>query len=76
MEEFLDVLNKVKDLGAYGLFSVVFYALHRRWYVPGWVLDAAVQDCDENLKKIEADRDWWRNVAMRGLDMTERAVAK
>lgn len=61
---------------------VLGIALHRRIIVLGRELEALEESFDretaaaaETLDEIRTERDWWRDTAVRALDLGERAVA-
>ena len=70
MNDLLDIAAKLRDLGAYGVFAAYLYAQWRRWIVPGWTLDEA----EARMALIAHDRDYWREIAMRGLTAQEKVI--
>ncbi len=57
----VQTIEKVRELGAYGVIAFILIAFHRGWFVARWVYD-----------KLDADRNEWRAVAKRAVGLSER----
>lgn len=66
----LSVIERLRDLGAYGALGFVLYATYRGWFVPRWTYDALKADRDE----LKADRDNLLGIARRSLKVSEHVV--
>jgi hypothetical protein len=53
----------IRDLGFGGLMTVALLGGFRQWYVWRWV-----------FKALEADRDFWRSLALRSLGTADKAI--
>ncbi len=53
----------IRDLGFGGLMAVALIGGARRWYVWAWT-----------YKALEAERDFWRNLALRVVPLAEKAT--
>lgn len=59
----LNIGDFVRDAGLVGLMAIFIYGGIKRWWVNGWVYD-----------QIVIDRDQWRELALKGTDLANRAV--
>ena len=64
LDDIPSAITLIKDIGGYGALILVLFGLRRRWWVPGWVYDDSTKACAEAFKKLETDRDWWREKFM------------
>lgn len=55
--------------GVIGVLVLVILGIWRRWLLPGWVRS----DWQEERRELIADRDRWREAALRGTDLAENA---
>ena len=53
----------IRDLGFGGLLTVALIGGFRGWYVWAWT-----------FRKLEADRDFWRDFALRVVPLAEKAT--
>jgi hypothetical protein len=60
--------------GIVGLMTVIIIGALRAWWLPAWVHKNALDEKEKQAKRLEEERDWWRNVAMRSLSIGETAV--
>ena len=68
-------------VGVPGLLAVGLYALHKGWVVTGREYHKAAEERDklrqEDLRRyaeLRAERDEWKDTALRHLNVAERAV--
>ena len=57
------ILSLAQDGGVLGLLILVVAGGHKRWWVHGWMYDEA-----------RADARFWRDLALRALDLGEAAI--
>lgn len=65
MSDFAQTLSLAKDAGAYGLLVLAVIGGYRGWYVWRWQYD-----------RVERERDDWKRIALRGLNIAEQVVPK
>jgi hypothetical protein len=58
------------QLGLGGLMLVALFLGHRRIWVFGWLLIEA----ETRLDEMQADRDFWRNTALKAMGHTDKAM--
>lgn len=58
-----DIIKTIGDLGVMGLLVVLMYGGIKRWWVYGW-----------QYSEMVADRDQWKEMALRGTELAERAT--
>ena len=73
MNDLPGIVSLLKDVGGYGALILVLLGLRQRWWVPGWVYDESVTECERNMVKLERDRDWWRDRFIALTEAMERA---
>lgn len=69
-----ELLASLRDLGIVGTLVAALWTLHKRWWQPGWVVKELLAAKDKRISDLEADRDYWRSSAIRGLDAVERSA--
>lgn len=47
------------------------YGIKAKWWIPYWLLQGVEKDLLKQLKDLREDRDFWREQAMKGLDVAE-----
>lgn len=57
----------VQSIGVVGLLVIALLAFYRRWVVLG-------ADHDKEVAELKADRDEWKDLALRGLTTADRAT--
>jgi hypothetical protein len=62
-----DALRTITDVGTVGLLILVLVGGFRAWWIYGPLHDRIVRD-------LVADRDFWRDMALRGVALAERAA--
>jgi hypothetical protein len=65
-----DILKIVSQAGVVGLLLIILVGGFRKWWVFGWQYKEAI----EQQKKIEQERDDWRNLALHGTNLAEQTV--
>ena len=55
----------LRDSGLVGAAIMAFVGLAKRLWVPGWA-----------YTQLEQERDEWKEIAMRGIDVAERVVGR
>lgn len=68
----LEIIERLRDLGAYGALILAILGGFRGWYVWRWVYD---EQKAETVKAL-AERDEWKNIALNGLGIAERLVMR
>lgn len=59
-----DIVSLASDAGIIGLLIYVLLGGARKWWVWGWTYEEAIRDRDE-----------WKDLALSGTDLAERAVS-
>ncbi len=63
MVDLAQILNIINNFGVVGLLVLILAGGMRRWWVWGWTYD-----------DIVAERDTWKDLALSGTSLAERAV--
>jgi hypothetical protein len=58
------------QLGVGGLLLVTLLLGHKRLWVFGWIL----AECEQRLDEMETDRNFWRDVALKSMGHTDKAL--
>lgn len=59
----VSLIQFLKDAGIVGLLVFILIGGSRQWWVWGY-----------QFRDLKQERDWWRDTALRGTQMAERAV--
>ena len=65
------VLKMASQAGVIGLLLIILVGGFRKWWVFGW----QYKDAQDQIKKVEAERDDWRNLALHGTNLAEQTVS-
>lgn len=65
-----ELLNILRDAGIIGLLVVVLAGGFRKWWVWGWTYTDLVED----KRRVEQERDDWRQLALHGTSLAEQTV--
>jgi hypothetical protein len=64
------VFDWIQSGGIIGLLLFILVGGARKWWVFGW----QYKDLDERLEKIEQSNTMWMQLALRGVNVTEKLV--
>ena len=68
--------EQLAALGSTGVLALVVVLLLRGDIVTRKAHESMLERCDEELRKMEDDRDRWQSVALNALDVTEAALGR
>lgn len=64
------VFDWIQSGGIIGLLTFIIIGGGRRWWVFGW----QYKECVERANKIEQSNEMWMQLALRGVNVTEKIV--
>lgn len=65
-----EVWKLIQSGGLMGLLVFILAGGYRGWWVFGW----QYKESEDRVTKAEAERDDWRDIALHGTNITEKAV--
>lgn len=74
--EFADFITAIDRGGVLVLLVTAVFGGLRGWYVWRWQVDKIEDAWSTRYGEMERDRDWWRTIALRSLQVGEAAVSK
>jgi hypothetical protein len=71
-----DLLSPTPEkFGIIGLLALAVIAFFRGWIVTAAAHERLRTDCFDREKRLMAERDEFKDMALRGLELTERTIA-
>jgi hypothetical protein len=64
------------QLGVGGLLLAALFLGARRFWVFGWVHREIVERLEKEVETMTIDRNYWRDVALRGTNVAETVVRR
>lgn len=66
------VAEIVRDVGSTGLLAIGIIGGFKGWYVWRWQYDAQLLSHANEVSRLDAEKEEWKHIAMRGLEVAER----
>ena len=58
-----EIVQTISDAGLLGMLLIIVYGAAQEWWVWGWL-----------YREMRADRDYWRDIALRAAQIAEKAA--
>jgi hypothetical protein len=69
-----EIVGIVRDGGSTALLLVVIVGGFKGWFVWRWQYDEKIAAYEKQLHQVTAERDDWKDTALRGLSVAERVA--